>query len=158
MSSWLASCCDCAVSSVLSGPGHIQAVAAVIWQAKETGTNSSVKELFPETLFRFDRKCKIFTQSNSVRAREHASMILLSALIMRKNLIERKKCFLQICLSVVVVVINNWFWLKLLEAWLALTSVNYHRNALVSILLNQWLTLIMLRATDLWPLAVHLSS
>ena len=107
MSSWLASCCDCAVSSVLSGPGHIQAVAAVIWQAKETGTNSSVKELFPETLFRFDRKCKIFTQSNSVRACERASMILLSALIMYKNLIERKKCFLQICLSVIVV-INNY--------------------------------------------------
>ena len=142
MSSWLASCCDCAISSVLSGPGHIQAVAAVIWQAKETGTNSSVKELFPETLFRFDRKCKIFTQSNSVRARERASMILLSALIMYKNLIERKKCFLQICLSVVVV-INNWFRLKLLEAWLALTSFNYRRNVLVSILLNQWLTLII---------------
>ena len=134
MSSWLASCCDCAVSSVLSGPGHIQAVAAVIWQAKETGTNSSVKELFPETLFRFDRKCKIFIQSNSVPARERASMISLSALIMYKNLIERKKCFLQICLSVVVV-INNWFRLKLLEAWLALTSVNYRRNVLVSILL-----------------------
>ena len=64
MSSWLAFCCDCAVSSVLPGPGHIQAVASVIWQAKETGTNSSVKELFPETLFRFDKKCKIFTQSN----------------------------------------------------------------------------------------------
>ena len=142
MSSWLASCCDCAVWSLLSGPGHIQAVAAVIWQAKETGTNSSVKELFPETLFRFDRKCEIFTQSNSVRARERASMILLSALIMYKNLIERKKCFLQICLSVVVV-INNWFRLKLLEAWLALTSVNYRRNVLVSILLNQWLTLII---------------
>ena len=61
---------------------------------------------------------------------------------MYKNLIERKKCFLQICLSVVVVVvINNWFRLKLLEAWLALTSVNYRRNVLVSILLNQWLTL-----------------
>lgn len=33
------------------------------------------------------------------------------------------------------------------KAWLALTSVNYHRNILISILLNQWLALNMLRAT-----------
>ena len=35
---------------------------------------------------------------------------------------------------------------ELLEAWLALTSVNYHRNVLVSLLLNQWLALIMFQA------------
>ena len=38
--------------------------------------------------------------------------------------------------------------LKLLEAWSALTNVNYHRK--VSILLNQWLALTMLRATGPW--------
>ena len=37
------------------------------------------------------------------------------------------------------------FWAELLEAWLALTSVKYHDNLLVLMLLNQWLTLT-------WPL------
>jgi len=36
--------------------------------------------------------------------------------------------------------------LELLVAWLALTSVNYHRNVWVSILLNQWLAIAMLPA------------
>ena len=44
-------------------------------------------------------------------------------------------------------------WPELLEAWLALTSVNYLRNVLVLILLNHWLALIMLRATGPWTLA-----
>ena len=30
---------------------------------------------------------------------------------------------------------------ELLEAWLAVNSVNYHRNIYVSVLLNQWLVL-----------------
>lgn len=34
-----------------------------------------------------------------------------------------------------------------LEAWLLQTSVNYHTNVRVSILLNRWLALAMLRAT-----------
>ena len=34
---------------------------------------------------------------------------------------------------------------KFFEAWLALTSVNYHKNVQVSILLNQWLALTVLR-------------
>ena len=38
----------------------------------------------------------------------------------------------------------------LLEAWLGPTIVSYHRNVSVSILLNQWLPLTMLRATDPW--------
>ena len=33
---------------------------------------------------------------------------------------------------------------ELLETWLVLTSVNYHRNVFVSIFLNQWLVLTML--------------
>ena len=35
-------------------------------------------------------------------------------------------------------------WAKLLEGWLALTSVKYHDNLLVLMLFNQWLALIML--------------
>ncbi|XP_068681369.1 baculoviral IAP repeat-containing protein 6-like isoform X1 [Montipora foliosa] len=52
MSLWLASFCDSSVVSILSAPGHIQAIAAVIWQAKETDAESRVEEHFPETLFR----------------------------------------------------------------------------------------------------------
>ena len=44
-------------------------------------------------------------------------------------------------------------WPEWFESLLALTSVNYHRNVLVSILLNQWLALAMLRATGPWTLA-----
>ena len=36
---------------------------------------------------------------------------------------------------------------ELLEAWLALTSVKYHGNLLILMLLNQWLALTMLRTT-----------
>ena len=39
-------------------------------------------------------------------------------------------------------------WAQLLEAWLALTSVKYRDNVLVLILLNQWLKLTMLWATQ----------
>ena len=43
-------------------------------------------------------------------------------------------------------------WPEFLEDWLALTSVNYHRNVWVSILLNKCLALTMLRATGPWLL------
>ena len=36
---------------------------------------------------------------------------------------------------------------ELFEAWLALTSVKYHDNLLILILINQWLALTMLRTT-----------
>ena len=36
---------------------------------------------------------------------------------------------------------------ELLEAWLALTSVKYHDNLLILMLLNQWLALTVLRTT-----------
>ena len=36
---------------------------------------------------------------------------------------------------------------ELLEAWLALTSVKYHDNLLILMLLNQWLALTMLPTT-----------
>ena len=36
---------------------------------------------------------------------------------------------------------------ELLEAWLELTSVKYHDNLLILMLLNKWLALTMLRAT-----------
>ena len=39
------------------------------------------------------------------------------------------------------------FWPELLEAWLTLTSVNYHRKVQVSIPLDQWLAITMLRPT-----------
>ena len=42
---------------------------------------------------------------------------------------------------------------KLLEAWLAPTSVKYHDNLLILMLLNRWLALTMLRTTgpiSLW--------
>ena len=42
-------------------------------------------------------------------------------------------------------------WAELLEAWLALTSVKYHDNLLILMLLNQWLALTMLRTTGSWP-------
>ena len=51
MSTWLSSLCDSS-ASVLTAPGQIQAIAAVIWQAKETDSESSVRQHFPETLFR----------------------------------------------------------------------------------------------------------
>ena len=38
-------------------------------------------------------------------------------------------------------------WAYLLESWLALTSVKYHDNLLILMLLNQWLALTMLRTT-----------
>ena len=38
--------------------------------------------------------------------------------------------------------------LELLEVWPVLTTVNYHRNREISILLSQWLAQTMLRATD----------
>ena len=38
----------------------------------------------------------------------------------------------------------------MLEGWLALISVKYHDNLLILMLLNQWLALIMLRATGPW--------
>ena len=38
-------------------------------------------------------------------------------------------------------------WPELVEAWLAPTSVNNHRNVQVPIPLNQWIALAMLRAT-----------
>ena len=51
MSSWLASLCDSS-ASLLTTPGQIQAVAAVIWQAKETDSECIVSQHFSETLFR----------------------------------------------------------------------------------------------------------
>ena len=44
---------------------------------------------------------------------------------------------------------------ELLEAWLALTSIRYHDNILILMLLNQWLALTMLRTTGPW--SVHLT-
>ena len=41
---------------------------------------------------------------------------------------------------------------ELLEAWLVLASVSYHGNVQVSILVNQWLVLVMPRATGSWSL------
>ena len=49
-------------------------------------------------------------------------------------------------------------WPELLEAWLELSSINYHRNAQVSILLNQWLALTMLQATGHWTYSIGLRS
>ena len=40
-------------------------------------------------------------------------------------------------------------WPEFIEAWWALTSINYHRNVYVSILLNQGLAQTMLRAKHL---------
>ena len=44
-------------------------------------------------------------------------------------------------------VFNLAYWAALLEAWLALTSVKYHDNLLILMLINQWLALAMLRTT-----------
>ena len=44
--------------------------------------------------------------------------------------------------------VTSTIWAQLLEAWLALTSVKYLDNVLVLILLNQWLKLTMLWATQ----------
>lgn len=43
--------------------------------------------------------------------------------------------------------VSKHLWPELLEAWFALTSLNYHRNAKVSIL-NHCLALVMHQATD----------
>ena len=51
MSSWLGSLCNSS-ASIQTAPGHIQAVAAVIWHAKETDSESTVSQHFSEELFR----------------------------------------------------------------------------------------------------------
>ena len=51
MSSWLESVCNSS-SSIQTAPGHIQAIAAVIWHAKETDSESTVGQHFSEELFR----------------------------------------------------------------------------------------------------------
>ena len=48
---------------------------------------------------------------------------------------------------------ETFTWPEFLENWLALTSIDYHRNVQVSILLNKWLALTMIRATGPWLLA-----
>ena len=45
-------------------------------------------------------------------------------------------------------------WAELLKPWLALTSIKYHDNLLILMLLNQWLALIMLRTTGPWLLLI----
>jgi len=52
MSSWLRSICNSS-ASIQTAPGHIQAIAAVIWHAKETDSESTVSQHFSEQLFRF---------------------------------------------------------------------------------------------------------
>lgn len=52
MSSWLGSLCDSS-ASVQTAPGHLQAVAAVIWHARETDSESIVSQHFSEKLFRY---------------------------------------------------------------------------------------------------------
>lgn len=51
MSSWLGSICNSS-ASMQTAPGHIQAIAAVIWHAKETDSESTVGRHFSEELFR----------------------------------------------------------------------------------------------------------
>ena len=51
MSSWLGSLCDSS-ASIQTAPGHIQAIAAVIWHAKETDSEPIVGQHFSEELFR----------------------------------------------------------------------------------------------------------
>lgn len=51
MSSWLGSLCDSS-ALIQTAPGHVQAVAAVIWHAKETDSESIVGQHFSEELFR----------------------------------------------------------------------------------------------------------
>lgn len=51
MSSWLGSVCNLSASRQ-TAPGHIQAIAAVIWHAKETDSESTVSQHFSEELFR----------------------------------------------------------------------------------------------------------
>lgn len=51
MSSWLRSLCESS-ASIQAAPGHIQAVAAVIWHAKETDSEFTVSQHFSEELFR----------------------------------------------------------------------------------------------------------
>lgn len=51
MSSWLGSICNSS-ASIQTAPGHIQAIAAVIWHAKETDSESTVSQHFSEELFR----------------------------------------------------------------------------------------------------------
>lgn len=51
MSSWLSSLCECPATTMVA-PGQVQAVAAVIWKAKHTESESIVTRKFSETLFR----------------------------------------------------------------------------------------------------------
>ena len=66
---------------------------------------------------------------------------------------------LQFCIEKNVVISNTTFqhpnrllytWAELLEGWLAPTSVKYHDNLLILMLLNQWLALTMFRTTGPW--------
>jgi len=52
MSSWLSSLCECPATTTMVTPGQVQAVAAVIWKAKDTEAESIVTRTFSETLFR----------------------------------------------------------------------------------------------------------
>ena len=52
MSSWLSSLCECPATTMVA-PGQVQAVAAVIWKAKDTESESIVTRKCSETLFRF---------------------------------------------------------------------------------------------------------
>ena len=45
---------------------------------------------------------------------------------------------------------DMYFWPRLLEAWLVLTSVKYHGNLYILIPLNQRLALTRLQATSPW--------
>ena len=51
MSSWLSSLCECLATTMVA-PGQVQAVAAVIWKAKDTECESIVTKKFSDTLFR----------------------------------------------------------------------------------------------------------
>ena len=51
MSSWLSSLCECPATTMVA-PGQVQAVAAVIWKAKDTESESIITRKFSETLFR----------------------------------------------------------------------------------------------------------
>ena len=51
MSSWLSSLCECPATTMVA-PGQVQAVAAVIWKAKDTESESIVTKKFSDTLFR----------------------------------------------------------------------------------------------------------
>ena len=51
MSSWLSFLCECPATTMVAS-GQVQAVAAVVWKAKDTESESIVTRQFPETLFR----------------------------------------------------------------------------------------------------------